>query len=282
MGLGVAWGAAQAGGIEDLLPQDGFAGEWQREDLPQYYPGASLYGHIDGGAELFFEFGFDQAIVQRYLSGKEQFTVEIYRMNDPVAALGVYLIKAGREAPDPLLKVRHTVGTLQLAFVRGQYFGLITNESGKPERRTALLAFAASIASRLPADRPIQELSRLPKLPILPETIRFVRGPMGLESMVTFGPGDVLDLKGKVLGVAGDYLQASGQPATVMVIDYPNPSAATSALERLRTGLDPEWTVIDRAKGRLFLKNNEGKFTEARRDGARITLDIGLEVFPRR
>ncbi len=43
--------------------------------------------------------------------------VEIYRMADPVAATGIYLMKCGKETRDASFTERHTVNRHQLMFV---------------------------------------------------------------------------------------------------------------------------------------------------------------------
>src|SRR5512146_1704116 len=76
-----------------ILPADGFAGGWKKAEAPKRFTQADLYGYIDGGAELFLEYGFEQLTVQKYRNGADEFTVEAYRMTDPAAATGIYLMK---------------------------------------------------------------------------------------------------------------------------------------------------------------------------------------------
>ena len=76
--------------VKDVLPADGFRGEWNRVGKYTVFKGANLYGHIDGGAEVFLELGFAHLEVQRYARGEEEeVSVEVYRMDDPAAALGM-------------------------------------------------------------------------------------------------------------------------------------------------------------------------------------------------
>jgi hypothetical protein len=77
------------------LPPDGFLNTWHREASPRVFEGADLYGHINGGAEVFLELGFDRLDVVRYDADGAAVEVERYRMTDPVAALGIYLMKCG-------------------------------------------------------------------------------------------------------------------------------------------------------------------------------------------
>ena len=159
--VGVAPGSAQTRGDAALMPADGFSG-WKRAPESRVYTEADLYGYIDGGAELFLEFGFEQLTQQKYAKNGAGFTVDAYRMRDPIAALGIYLMKCGRETRQPGLTERHTVNRHQLLFVRDRYFVIISSASGQEQLVDELAAFAGAIASRMPAGKPLPLLSQLP------------------------------------------------------------------------------------------------------------------------
>ena len=53
--------------IFNLLPADGTPPGWQRKGAERLFAGAALYQHIDGGAELYNQFGFDRLVVQDYV-----------------------------------------------------------------------------------------------------------------------------------------------------------------------------------------------------------------------
>src|SRR5512143_1516884 len=54
------------------------------------YAGGSLYTYMDGGADLYLEYGFSGLSVRRYARGKDRYLVELYEMKAPEAAFGVY------------------------------------------------------------------------------------------------------------------------------------------------------------------------------------------------
>lgn len=57
--LGLAVAAAGAVGDPGLIPPDGAAPGWTRAGTQKVYGPGDLYNYIDGGAELFLEFGFE-------------------------------------------------------------------------------------------------------------------------------------------------------------------------------------------------------------------------------
>lgn len=96
--------AARPTGDAALTPSESAAPGWKKVENLRVFSREDLYGYIDGGAELFLELGFDQLTLQKYRNGASEFAVEIYRMTDPAAATGIYLMKCGKETRDPAFK----------------------------------------------------------------------------------------------------------------------------------------------------------------------------------
>jgi hypothetical protein len=232
-------GTALAGDDGPLLPPSGFLGTWNVEGRPRRFPGSELYGHIDGGAEIFFEFGFEEATVHKYRSPAGEVVVECYTMSDPLAALGIYLGKCGAETPDPGFPERHTAGRFQLMFVRDRYFVIVDNPAGTPTLAPVLVEFARFIASQLPESRPVTVFDALPGQGQVEGSRRLIRGPVALEAVATLGTGDILQLGGRTAAVSADYSDA-GARYTVLVAIYPDVPAAAAAFRNLTVNLDPE------------------------------------------
>ena len=57
----------RVGSAQDLyLPADNAAAGWAKDGAPQEFEGEDLYTYIDGGAEIYQEYGFRRVIVQDY------------------------------------------------------------------------------------------------------------------------------------------------------------------------------------------------------------------------
>jgi hypothetical protein len=69
---------------------DGTPPGWQHKGKECLFPRAALYQHIDGGAELNNQFGFDSLAVRDYAKDDYEVRVEIYKMNDPAGAGSVF------------------------------------------------------------------------------------------------------------------------------------------------------------------------------------------------
>ncbi len=261
------------------LPPDGFEG-WTTAGVPEIFTGADLYGHIDGGAEIFLELGFEELAVQVYNRDEEELTVELYRMTDQAAATGIFLLKQGRPAADAAIPAANTVNRYQIQLQRGPDYVVFTNASGSERAAAAMAAFARFVAERLPEDKPLHLFDVLPTQGRVPDSERIIRGPFTLQAITTLGDGDVLELGGGVTAVAADYDTGKDRMITRVVAVYPSPADAGAALHNLEENLDPYLEAVASGATRLVWRDHSGEFGEARLDGSRLDLVLNLKEEP--
>ncbi len=85
--------------IELLLPSNTEISPWSKNGSANIYKENRLFEYINGGAEIFFEYGFSQLITQEYIYDDESLMVDIYEMNDAAAAFGIYSINRDYKLP---------------------------------------------------------------------------------------------------------------------------------------------------------------------------------------
>ncbi len=157
----------------------------------------SLYGYIDGGAELYLEYGFDTLVVTELVSGGRDIKVEFYRMKDAAAAFGIFSVSRFRCNGGPRLTDHICRSAYQLQFCKGCYYVNIINDTGtEAEQKTAneITAFLLERLADLPfdpglffEDRPDDETMRSAVL---------IRGPLGIYNGIPVlidALGDVTD-----------------------------------------------------------------------------------------
>ena len=250
----------------DLLPP---AGE-------RRFTANELYGLINGGAELFLEFGFQDLVIHDYARGKDKVAVELYRMATPEGALGVYLMKVGEETPHPDLPVRNSYGRYQITALKGTRFIQVNNFSGEErlaetalsELRRALLDVEKSVGSPL--------LDLLPETNRIPGSERLVCGPYSLQNLYTLGKGDVLLLESRIYGAAARYRDEKGKTRTLIRIPYPDEQRAAAALDHLTANLDTLYTAVVRKENLLVFRDHKDLYGIVRRQGDLIELELKL------
>ncbi len=282
--LGLLCGCGGENGVEgsatDPLPPDDFLDRWKKTAPARVYRSADLYGHINGGAEVFLELGFDRLTVQHYSSGLDKVSVELYRMKDAAAALGIYLMKCGEETPDPSFDVRHTKNRHQLFLLRGSAFVIFGNRSETDGAAAALLDFARETAEGIEAIDTSRIFDVLPDENRLPGTERVIRGPFTLQRLFTLGKGDILLLRGTVTAAASDYADGSDGSFTRIVAPYPDSRAAREAFEHVVANIDPYIELLTSDHSLLIFKDYSGRFGSVRIKGSQMEVIVNLAEKP--
>ncbi|MFH1278084.1 MAG: DUF6599 family protein [Candidatus Eisenbacteria bacterium] len=241
------------------------------------FVGRELDGHIDGGAELFYEFGFRDLLLRTVPYGENEISVEVYRMKSPEGAYGVYLMKMGAETPHAAIDGRNTVGRWQATAVQGNLFVQVNNFSGNEAYRTNMVGEIRKAFLDAGDRGPAPIMNYMPLQDRMPGSERFVCGPLSLQSIATLGDGDILLLGGDVYGAAARYKKGVGPAHTLVRIPYPGPGRATEAFANLAENLDPYLTVVDQEEKKLVFREHDGRYGVARRFGRRIDVKLHLD-----
>jgi len=113
------------------------------------FNGESLYGYIDGGADLYLEYGFSDVTVTEFVRGKSKYKVEVYRMKDPEAAFGIFSVSRFRCLHQPTFSLFTCHNRYQLQVCRGQYYINIINRTGTPADSTISATLALKLVSQI-------------------------------------------------------------------------------------------------------------------------------------
>ena len=264
--------AAEAVWQADSLP-DG----WELSGQPLLFEANDLYGYINGGSELFLEFGFRDLRVYRIRGADQQLSVDVYRMTDNLAALGIYLAKCSPETPLEGVEGRNSGDRYQLALLKGNHFVFINNTSGD----AALLPVMKELATALPADwrKPEPQLPDMGTSNLITGSLRLARGPYALQPVYTLGDGDVLHLEEAAIAVIGDYRKGT-DTITRIVVEYRNEESAADSFSYLLRNLDPYLSVLQSDEAALIFRDYADEYGQAHRDGKRLTIDVHLVENP--
>lgn len=263
-----------------VMPGDEFHPGWKKSDRLITFTRADLYNYIDGGAELFLEFGFEKLYIQRYRSGENELSLEIYEMESPEAALGVYLAKCGQETPVEGLEARNSGEESQFTILRERYFIHINNFEGQKGLLPVMVALARVTLQNLPPDRPINLLDHLPRENLIKNSERLIRGPYALQPIFTFGEGDILLLEGKVFAVAGNYRDEKGNITTRIIVPYPDEARARAALHHLQQNFDPYHKILETGPSGFIFIDYQQKFGQVTLKGSILDIRINLANRP--
>lgn len=264
------------------FPGDGFFPGWKRSGAVETYAPAALYNVIDGGAELFLEMGFIDLRIQKFAGAGAEIAVEAYRMESAASALGIYLLKCGRETPLAGIAERNSGDRFQVALLKNDHFVFLNSFSGRQELLPVMVELARRVGASIPPGEPVRELDVLPAEGMVTGSALLLRGPYSLQAVYTLGDGDVLLLQGRRFAAAAAYRGEDGSDFTRIVAPYEDDAAAGRAFAGLRQSLDPFLEVLEEGDGYFIFKDFQGLFGMAERRGQRIEARIKLAQRPSR
>lgn len=165
---------------------------WKISD-PDFYSAKELYGYINGGAELYLEYGFRQVSAQRCSRGDHELQVDVYQMVSPEAAFGIWSILRG-DCPKQLSGAGWScLRPEQILFARGAYLVSVVPYDRASTTRAAAEKAAAALLKRIGGrDFNPSELFRSGPLSPGRKTLQFLHGPLALQNALPSW-GDMLD-----------------------------------------------------------------------------------------
>jgi len=166
-------------------------------EAPRTFNGSSLYGYIDGGADLYLEYGFAGAWVNEVNWQGGKYTIELYKMNSPEDAFGIYSVSRYRCRSTPALTPFTCQARYQLQIVAGPYYISIINSTGTPADSTASLGIGHALVSKISEE--VADLSKfIPDVQV--QTINLdallVKGELGVRN----GAPDLVNLFKDITG----------------------------------------------------------------------------------
>jgi hypothetical protein len=253
---------------------------WAKAGPLAVFRGGNLFDYIDGGAEIFLEFGFDRLLVQDYRKEDAEIGLELFQMESPESALGIYLMKCGAETPIDGVPARNSGDKTQFTILKAATFVHINSPDGRESLLPMMVDLARGVLESIPRGEPVILLDELPPENRIAGSERLVRGPYALQSIFTFGEGDVFGLQGKIFAVAADYRDQEGEPSTRLIIPYPDERQAAAALRNLIDKLDPYLKIIEKRDEGIVFKDYRQKIGTVESHGRKLEVRLNLIAGP--
>ena len=258
VGIGIPYSVGRA------LPDR--SGEWVRASQIQMFNPGDLWEHINGAAEQYLAYGFQDLATTRYTSDQTRTVVvaEIYRMGNARGAFGIYRQEASPKAKPVALGVEGRASSNTIRFWLGEFYVKLTLPPGGGRQRE-LEALGGAIAKGLGAPGAMpEEVGWFPPAGQLPDSVRFI-------------PADALGQAAFTNAFEAKYEHA-GEPATALVVPFASDQAAAAALARYESFLAKargKVRVASPGDGGFSATDSFQGFILAVRAGSRLVLSVG-------
>jgi len=242
------------------------AGEWARAAQIQMFNPGDLWEYIDGAAEQFLTYGFQDLATTKYTSDQTRTVVvaEVYRMEDARGAFGIYRQEVSPKARPVALGVEGRASSNTIRFWLAEFYVKLTLPPGGGRQRE-LEALGAAIAKGLGAPG------------TMPDEVRWFPAAGQIPDSVKYIPADALGQASFTHAFEAKY-EGPGDGSTAVIVPFESDAAAAAALTRYET-------FLARAKGKSKVAApGDGGFSAtdsfqglilAVRAGSRLVISLG-------
>jgi hypothetical protein len=147
------------------------------------FDGKSLWGLIDGGADIYLEYGFNSLLFQNVELNNVRFRVEIYKMNSAESAFGIFSVSRFKCLKDDTLTKFICISQYQIQASIGKFYVSISKERGDQESKKVILQIFSKILSKtkeVPFSLP--KIFQNKALSSYQNQIKLVKGNLGMQN----------------------------------------------------------------------------------------------------
>lgn len=231
---GCAAPAAKPFSLTNAMPAGNAVAGWTPTDPAQAYTHDNLYNLVDGQADSFFAYNFQQVVVGRYQNaGGGLINIEIWQLDSPADAFGLYT--SGRTGqPVDLGNEGSADAGQRVLFWQDRYYVAVA--SVRKASDADLQAFAQVLAGVLPkgGTRPAV-VAHLPPSGLVAQSYIFFRQEISAANEVWLGGENRLGLGDDTEGVVARYQLGTGV-VHLLLVQYPSAQSAQAGLEVLKSG----------------------------------------------
>ncbi|MFC1477733.1 DUF6599 family protein, partial [candidate division KSB1 bacterium] len=188
--------------LSDYIPGSGEIPGWQKVYDVQEFEGEDLWEYMNGGAEIFHEYGFKQIAVQDYsFKDDKSIIVEIYEMDLPAGAYGIFSFRKSSKGSllDGLPNA--VAEEYYLNLWKGNYLVTLTGFEKDEETLHGIREFARVMEQKIDAPLIVPDLVKnLPKEGLLPLSVKYYMGYLGLFNSYAFDTEDIFGFQEAVKG----------------------------------------------------------------------------------
>jgi hypothetical protein len=245
-------------GLSSLLPQASEIGNWERNLNFKEYKGEDLFFYINGGAEIYHEYGFERVIVQDYQSPKgKSASLEIYKMSSPDSAYGMYTFKSSGLGKK--LEIGHgcKLQDYYLNYWKGQYLVTITGFDAEEETIEGIKSIAKAVDIKITPHVDAKKpglYTRLPQQDLNTQSVKYFKGNIGLMNSYPFANTNIFKIRE---GIRGTYTTGY----EIYILEYEDAEASQSTFDSAKKNFKDEakYSSVWTGEDRIELKDDSGR-----------------------
>jgi len=238
-----ACGQGESAPPTSVFPGAGAIPGWMPVNEVEVFDAENIYDLVDGQAEAFFAYGFEQVMVRGYENQEGTvLSVEIWQLASPSDAFGLFTASISGIPADVGNDGDADPGR-RLAWWQDRYYVHVRARQEVPDGD--LRGFAEVVSAALPSggERPAL-MGRLPTDGLVERSALFFHEEISIQNEVWLGGENLLGLGPEVAGVLARY-DVDDAVVRLLLVEYPSAELASAGLAALEGGQVSGLVVAD-------------------------------------
>jgi len=256
-----------------LLPAQEELPGWKISQEPMVYAGDHLFELINGGADIYLEYGFSQVVSVQYTDPSQNtIQVEIYEMTDSDAAYGIFSITQQQAAA-----WSETYGNLSavnddyISFWKSNYYVNMSWSSRQNIDKPLLFKIAGLIAGKVLEKGEYPEMIRDFHFDDSAIKTIFLKGNLALSNFSYIDYKDVFQFSQGIARAKSGYHE--------VILKYPDPLKAVEIVSSAKQSIsnNKRFTDVTNMFQGFSCRDNKGNLIIVRQVNEYITVLVGLD-----
>ena len=170
-----------------LLPGADLLPGWKISQEPRVYDGDGLFELIDGGADIYMEYGFSKVVSAQYTDpSQNNILAEIYEMEDHRAAYGIFSISQQTLQWSEQFGSLSAVSDDYISFWKGKYYVNLSWSSRQHLDQPLLAKLALTVAAGIPGGGDYPKLVTDFQTDVIKDKLIYLEGNLALSNFYYF------------------------------------------------------------------------------------------------
>jgi hypothetical protein len=222
-------------------------GQWAAQVDDRIYDQHTIFGYINGAAEVYRAYNLQQCLSRRYtISGGPAIILDIFDMGSSEDAYGVFTHDIDGAKVSVGSGGRLRAGWL--GFWKSRFFVSIYAEEETTAATSAVVALSHQIANKITGDNTLPAiLSQLPSSGLQRDRIRYLHHPIVLNYHYYISDENILNISSETDVALAEY-RIDNQMARMLLVKYPTVEKAGRSqarfLKHYLADADPDGTAL--------------------------------------
>ena len=227
------------------------------EDLPgcvlsrnECFDGGSLWGYMNGGADIYLEYGFEKLRVEEFSIDDETIKLELFRMIDPISAFGIFSFKTFKCKQSGVITTIDCLNRFQFQLSYGDYYIQLISERSTNKTQEVMISIAEILLKKLEhkeLELPVHYLTD--SLNFSLQDIKMLKGELGIQDKAMDLTGCFKDIEDYQIYYAKTVVE--GEKVKYYEVVFDNPDMKKTFLEKNK---DKELQIVSEINTNILIQ----------------------------